>query len=723
MPSPVSRSSRTSPAAAVAAAIVGTVVLSSSAEMVLKYPAARREPVSDAFGGELVADPYRWLERIESPDTQAWVRAQESLLESYLRGAPGRARTRARLLDRLQYDQYGIPVERAGRVFYSKSEAGGVRARLYVEERSRSRAVFDIVSLGDEARLGGYVPSPDGRLVVLAIRRRQSNWTELRVLDVDRRALRPDRMTNVYSFAGRVAWTRDSAGFFFTAFDPPDGSEAVGTARAARVMHHRIGGDPPDAPVPGLPRRDGWLFAHSVSDDGRWLVVTATKGASQRDEIYLADLEHAPPRLARLATGVDAAFTFLGAARDRLFFYTDYEAARGRVVAIDVRAPAPPGWSVIVPEQAEAIAARDQTGGNALGMYGNRFVLTYLRDGQPYIAVHAVDGRRLRTVELPTAGAIWGGFSGRQSDTEVFYSFLGLTDPSTVYRLDVNAGQPEVFRSSPVAGFDRSRYLVSQVFLTSADGTRVPMFVAHRKDVALDGRNRTWMYGYGAMGWVSFLYYQPQILLWLEDGGVYAQPSLRGGGEYGESWHRAGSGVNEQNSIDDYVAAARWLIERKYTSPARLVAHGGSLSASLAAAALNQRPDLFGAAVIDRPVLDLLRYDRFTGGAYWAGELGAPSDAASFEVLRRLSPYHNIRAGACYPPTLVMSGDRDQTAVPAHAYKYVAALQHAQSCANPILLKVMRGAGHNFGASPGAIADSHADALAVLGLSMRDRDR
>jgi prolyl oligopeptidase len=708
------------PLAAAAAAGLATIVITAgSGDDRLRYPPARRDSLVETLGGHRVADPYRWMEQIDSPETQSWVRAQEQLLSTYLRGAPERAVTRERLLERLHYEQYGTPVKRGARIFYSTSEAGGARSRLLVEEEGRSRAVLDVASLGEDARMAAYVPSPDGRLLAVSVRRNQSNWNDVVLIDADRGALLPDRVTNVYSFSSRVAWRRDGSGFFYTAFDAPAASEAVGAARHARVMHHRIGdAAAADTPMPGLPRRDGWLYSHAVSEDGGWLVVTASRGSSQRDEIYLARLDRPAPRLARLDTQVDAAFTFLGAAPDRLFFYTDFEAERGRIVAIEPDAPAPSRWTEIVPPQADAIAARDQTGGNALGMYGNRFVLTYLRDGQPYVVIHDLEGRRERTVELPTAGAIWGGFSGRQSDAEVFYAFLGLTDPSTIYRLDLNGGAPRIFRSSPVRNFDRSRYDVRQVFVTSGDGTRVPMFVAHRKGIPLDGRNRTWMYGYGAMGWVSFLYYQPQVLLWLENGGVYAQPSLRGGGEYGDSWHRAGSGVNEQNTIDDYLAAARWLIDRKYTSPPQLVAHGGSLSGALAGAAMNQHPHLFGAALIDRPVLDLLRYDRFTGGAYWAGELGATDDPAALAILRRLSPYHNIRRGACHPPTLVMTGDRDQTAVPAHAYKYVAAMQHAQSCARPVLLKVMRGAGHNFGASPEAIADSHADALMFLDLAL-----
>lgn len=702
-------------AVAVAATLVGVPQVSIESQS-LPYPAARREPVFESYGAERIADPYRWLEQLEAAETQAWVSAQEALLAAIAKGDARREETRRRLLELVRYESYGLPVHAGHRVFYTKSSAGGATAVLYVEEGGQSRAVLDVASrLGVDARLGAYVPNRDGRLIALLLRRNQSNWNELRVLDVDRGVLLDDRLTNIYSFTGRVAWAREGTGFFYTAFEAPSGSVAVSAARNARVFYHTVGWpQAEDQQLAGLPLREGWLYSHVVSDDGRWLVVTTTRGTSQHDEVYVARLGDGTPRVKPLVVDLGAALTFLGAEADRLFFYTDFHAEHGRVVAIDVDAPDPPHWTELVPEKADAIAARDQTGGNALGMYGNRFVLVYLRDGQPYIVVYDLSGKSLQTMQLPTAGAIWGGFSGKQSDSLVFYSFLGLTDPSTIYRWDVKTGAPAVFKSSPVPGFDRERYEVRQVFVTSRDGTRVPMFIAHRKGLALDGQHRTWMYGYGAMGWVSFLYYQPQILLWLERGGVYAQPSLRGGGEYGRSWHRAGSGINEQNTVDDFIAAARWLIAQRYTASRSLVAHGGSLSGALAATAMNQAPRLFGAALIDRPVLDLLRFDQFTGGAYWAGELGSPNDPAANPALLKQSPYHNLKPGTCYPATLVMSGDLDQTAVPPHAYKYVAALQHAQSCSRPVALKVMRGAGHNFGTTPETIADSYTDALMFL---------
>jgi prolyl oligopeptidase len=382
-------------------------------------------------------------------------------------------------------------------------------------------------------------------------------------------------------------------------------------------------------------------------------------------------------------------------------------------VAIDLQHTDRSQWHQIVAQQPEAMSARDQTGINPLGMFGGRLVLTYLRDGQPFIRVYSLKGDLLHTVSLPAAGSIWSGFSGNPHDTEVFYWFLGLTDPSTIYRLEVTTGHTSIF-AQPQPPFDKSRYTVRQDFYESADGTRIPIFVAHRSDLKRDSAAPTWLYGYGALGWVSFIWYQPHILAWLEMGGVYAQPSLRGGGEYGEEWHRAALKGKKIKAVEDYLAAAQWLISKQYTSSARLVANGGSLSAPLAAAAVERRPDLFGAAVIDRPVTDMIRYERFTGGAFWSPEFGSVENADDFKSLLAFSAYHNAQKPGCRPPILILAGERDRTAPPLHARKLAAALQASQSCRNPAVLKMMAGATHNFGNTPEQQVDSYGDLLAFL---------
>ncbi len=469
-----------------------------------------------------------------------------------------------------------------------------------------------------------------------------------------------------------------------------------------------------EAVVYSPPAEPGLLVGYTVSDDGRYLVITLRDGSSSQNRVLIQELDGAGRRPAvALMPAADANYTFLGSEGPRLYFFTDQGAPRGRVIAVDLRRPGRRHWMVVVPEAPEPIAANSAVGGNALGMFGDRFVLMYLKDGRPVLRVFDREGRLEFEPPLPAGGLVWGGFAGRQRDPEVFFRFLGLTEASTVYRLDLAKKRSSVFLDSPTP-FDADSIAIEQVFYRSADGTRVPMFLAYRKGLRRDGRSPAFMYGYGAFGWVSFLYYQPFVLNWLELGGIYAQPAVRGGGEYGEPWHEAGARRRKQNVIDDYLAAAEWLVANRYTSASRLVANGGSASGGLAAAAILQRPDLFGAAVIDRPVLDMARFHRFSQASYWLPEFGSPDDPDDLRALLAWSPYHNIRDGRCYPPTLVMAGERDQVAVPLHAYKFTAALQAAQGCANPVLLKVMWGAGHNFGTTPEQSAGSWADQTAFL---------
>ncbi len=314
---------------------------------------------------------------------------------------------------------------------------------------------------------------------------------------------------------------------------------------------------------------------------------------------------------------------------------------------------------------------------------------------------------------MPSGGSIWGGFSGTQIGHEVFYQFLGLTDPSSIHRLDLKTGKTTIFRRSQL-GFNPDSFVTKQVFYRSKDGTRIPMFISHKQGMHPDGNNPAFIYGYGAFGWSSFLWYQPHLMVWMELGGIYAQPSIRGGGEYGEAWHQAGTKRDKQNAIDDYLAAAEWLIANKYASPSKLVANGGSASGSLVGAAIIQCPDLFGASIIDRPALDMIRFDKFTGATHWIQEFGSSTNPEEFKALYAYSPYHNIKPGQCYPPTLIMVGDRDEVTVPLHAYKFTAALQAAQGCEPPVLLKMMWGAGHNFGVTPEQVIDSRTDEMTFL---------
>ena len=519
---------------------------------------------------------------------------------------------------------------------------------------------------------------------------------------------------STHALAGTPVWTSDSRAFYFVSFEKEPGSKEESAPPVRPTVRRFLPGEKRESLAYEPPAEPGLLVGANVSDDGRFLMLSLRDGSSSKNRVLVQDLKSgSEPR--PLMPEADANYTYLGSRGGRFLFFTDRDASRGRVVAVDPDRPQPENWIEVVAEAAEPVAASSAVGGNALGMFADRILLVYLKDGRPVLRVFDADGRLRAEPELPAGGQIWGGFSGSPGDTEVFYRFLGLTHASTTYRLDLAKYETSVFSRSASTVRGRSGEIaIEQVFFRSADGTRVPMFLAHRKDFKKDGRSPAFMYGYGAFGWVSFLWYQPFVLQWLELGGVYALPGIRGGGEYGEDWHRAGAGRAKQKAIDDYLAAAEWLVANRYTSRERLVANGGSASGGVAAAAILQRPELFGAAVIDRPVLDMLRFDRFSQAAYWLPEFGSPGDPGDFAALRAWSPYHNVRKGACYPPTLVMTGERDQVAVPLHAYKFTAALQAAQGCANPVLLQIVRGAGHNFGATPEQTAETWADETAFL---------
>jgi prolyl oligopeptidase len=670
--------------------------------------AVRAGTPDDVLHGVTVPDPFRWLEDDESPATREWLAAQQQLLAATLGPEAGRERIRRRLRELVAYDSIGTPVRAGDRYFYTRVKAGEPQSRRRIIVRERDGRERELAaSFGDDSLPGRFAPAPDGATVAVVVTNPKAATWAIRFVRVSDGAVLEDRVE--HRGAPTVPeWRRDSAGVYYAAATQTEG----GVVSGYQLLSYRPGGRQPTI-VGTVDAEPGLLVTPKVTSDGNYLVVTLQRGTEMKNRVRVLSLAEAGREPVDLVPAWQSAFTFLGAEANRFWFYTDDNAPRGRVVMIDLKAPERRRWREIVREQRDAISARDQTGVNPIGMYGGRLVLTYVRDGQPYLRVFTTHGAPTHTIELPRAGAIWNGFSGTASRPEVFFWFLGLTDPSTIYTLDTRRGTLAVFER-PTVRFDRSRYVVKQDFYTSADGTRIPIFVAHRADVKPGEPRPTWLYGYGALGWVSFIWYQPHILAWLEMGGVYAQPGIRGGGEYGEEWHRAALQTKKHVAVDDYLAAAQWLIDNRYATGTRLVANGGSLSAPLAAAAVDRRPDLFGAVVIDRPVTDMVRFEKFTGGGFWTPEFGSVNDPAEFKSLLSLSAYHTAQKPACLLPTLVMAGDLDRTAPPLHARKLVAALQESQTCPNPVRLKMMPGATHNFGNSPEQQVDSFSDLLMFL---------
>jgi prolyl oligopeptidase len=680
------------------------------------YPKAVRVNHSDQYHGVQVADPYRWLEDSESPASTTWRASQARLLTDFLQ-----TDRRDALMERIerltQFDLYGNPTRAGERYFFTLSEATQPGGAVYVQKGldGEPRMLLDPGQLStNNERVVGLAASRDGGLVAYQVVVGTSAWRELRVRDVVTGKDHPDRLEGLHRLGNTVSWALDGRGFYYVRMSQP---ESEGQQGSTSIHFHRLGtSQAEDQPVFARPDQPAWLLSQQLSRDGRYLIVTAVDSGSPHTRVFYRDLSHPESPFSGLFTDGGAAYSFLGNIDDRLWFYTTQSAPRGRIVALDLDQPE--RLLDVVPQSEDTIAGGSLVGGNAVSMRGRHLLITYVRDARPLVRIHDLEGRFTHQVQLPDIGAIWGGFIGNQDDAEVFYSFLSLSDPRTVYKLDVTTGHSSVFKR-PDLPFDPESFETKQVFFTSKDGTRVPMFITHKRGLKQDGSAPLFMYGYGAWGWIAFPWYQPHVVAMLEKGWVYALPGIRGGGEYGESWHQAGIGRNKQNAIDDYTYAARWLIENRYTSASRMVANGGSASGALAASAVLQRPDLFGAGVIDIPALDMLRYDQLTPTRHaWTGEMGSISDAEDFKALLAYSPYHNVKPETCYPPFLTMAGEGDETAPPPHSYKFTAAMQHAQNCDAPVMLKVIPGAGHSHGNTGKEVARTWADAIAFLEQAM-----
>jgi prolyl oligopeptidase len=678
------------------------------------YPEARREARVETLHGRKVADPYRWLEDLTSAETRAWVEAQDAVTGAALEGRPGLRAVESRLRALTGLESQGVPVVRGGRSFFLKKDAGAARPSLLVADASGSeaRALVDEESLGADV-LSSFWPGPDGERLAYGVARVGSRWLRVRILEVASGRHLPDELVGLHGGTSGAAWSGDGGTLFYSRYvEPAEGREQQAVLEHHRLYAHRVGTpQAKDALVYSRPDRKEWAFTPSVTDDGRYLVVTVADAARPTNRLYYVDLAPAAQeawRVVPLFDDGEAAYRFLGSSDDTFWIQTTHRAPRGRVVAVDLRRPQPHDWRELVQQSRDALYFAN--------VVADRLIAVYLHDAKHVVRLFDLAGRPQGEAPLPDLGTTFSGFVGRRADRYAYYSFNSLAYPggASVFRLDPLNGESSPLRR-PELPFEPTDYPTRQVFFTSKDGTRVPMFIAHRKGLKLDGSAPTYLYAYGAFAWPATPWFQAHILAWMEMGGVYALANIRGGGEYGERWHQAGIGRHRQNAVDDFIAAAEWLIENRVTSGDRLSINGGSASAPLAAAALTQRPELFAAVTLDHPILDLLRFDRFTGGARWKSEFGSPEDPGDFRRLLDYSPLHAVEKGVCYPPTLVTASDRDETAVPSHAYKFTAALQYAQGCDEPVLLQVVRGGGHtSFGNTPEQAAGMYARQLAFL---------
>ncbi|HVU25948.1 MAG TPA: prolyl oligopeptidase family serine peptidase [Opitutus sp.] len=665
-----------------------------AAEPAWHYPAARRGDHVDDYHGVKVADPYRWMEDIDAPETQAWIAAERQSTASALAQMPERDAIRARLTALWNYPRFGLPFKEGGHTFFTRNDGLQNQSVLCVQDgpAAEPRVLIDPNMLAKDGTLalGATAASRDGKWLAYALKSAGSDWEELAVRDVATGQDTDDRVRWV-KFSG-IAWTHDSRGFFYARYpELPKGDKLFGTLTNQRICYHRLGTpQSADRVVFEQPEHPTWLTFASVSDDGRYLVLTVAQPGKTQNALYAIDLvDAAEPRLGgrvvKLLDDFDANYTYVHNDGRTFFIETNRAAPRGKIVAIELDSPAVEHWRTLVPESEENI--------DAVNFVGGKFVVTTMHDVRSRLAVFGADGAPRGEIALPGIGAV-SGVSGRDDEAELFYDFSSFLSAPTIFRHDLASGKGEVFQAAKV-DFDAARYITEQVWVTSKDGTQVPMFITHRKDLALDGTAPAWLYGYGGFNIAMRPQFAVPPLVWLELGGVYAQANLRGGGEFGEAWHLAGTRERKQNVFDDYIAAADWLVAHGYTSRARLVLQGRSNGGLLIGAVINQRPDLAAVAIPQVGVMDMLRYQDFTIGAAWASDYGTSETPEGFAYLRAYSPLHNITAGANYPAVLITTGDHDDRVFPAHSFKYAATLQAAVAGRDrPALIRIESNAGH-----------------------------
>jgi prolyl oligopeptidase len=661
----------------------------------LQYPATTRGDTVDVYHGVSVPDPYRWLEDAGAQSTRDWVTAQNSLAQPYLEHLPQRAWLGERLKQLWTYERFDVPRSEGGKYFYTRNDGTQDQSVLYVADAldAPPRVLVDPNGKRDDATiaLSQWEPSPDGKVLAYALSDGGTDWNTWHF----RRVADGLDLPVILKFSKfwPVSWARDSSGVYYSRYPLKAGQKAEDAERgddAGRpdVYFHDL--DEPqsaDRLIYSVTDHPTRVPSAKISDDGRYLLIGLFDGY-QTNAYLLQDLRKPDAKAQPLLTAWDALYDFLGSKGDELYFQTTNAAPHGRVIAVDARDPAPAKWRTIVPHSDITIAKAAYIGG--------RILVEYTRDARTLVRLFEISGTPAGDVKLPGLGSA-GGFESNGSNPETFFFYTDFLTPKRVMRLDVASNTVSDFRKPSVPA-DFSPFVTEQVFYTSKDGTRVPMFITRRRDAPRDGNRPVMLYGYGGFNVTLSPAFSPSIQAWLEMGGVYAVANLRGGGEYGEGWHVAGTKLKKQNVFDDFIAAAEYLIREKYTNSKRLAILGRSNGGLLVGAALTQRPDLFGAALPGVGVMDMLRYHTASANArQWSSDFGISEDASEFRALRAYSPVHNVKANTCYPPTLVTTADRDDRVVPWHSYKFAAEMQRDQSCVNPVLIRIETRAGHGAG--------------------------
>ncbi len=670
----------------------------------LPYPVAQRGDVVEYYAGTRVADPYRWMEALDSKDVADWVKASNSVTKPYLAALPLRDELNSRLKELWNYPRVSVPYVKGGNLFYARNTGLQRQAPIFMRTgvTSEPALVIDPNAISEDGSLSlsEWMPSPDGSLLGYGLAEGGADWMTVHVRDVASRRDLPDEVK--WMRFSNISWTIDNKGFFYSRYpEPPKGKVLEAALSGHALYYHRVGtSQTDDKLVYERKELPGWIVIGDVTEDGRYLLVSMFEGSENKNSLYYADLgRSATPNIAAavkaLASVNDAEYLPVGNKGATVFLRVDKDAPNRKIVAVDLTHPEPAAWKTIVPERHEAI--------ESAAVIGDRLVVQYLVDVQSRILLFGLGGQPQGEVSLPGPGTA-GQIRGRQDASQIWYSFSSVLTPSTVYRFEPSTHTSERFEAPPSV-FDATAYETRAQFATSSDGTRVPFFVTARRNLVRDGSHPTMLYGYGGFSLSTLPSYRQDIPAWLERGGIWVTASMRGGAEYGEAWHRAGMLEKKQNVFNDFIAVAEQLVKDKYTSPARLGIMGGSNGGLLVGAVMEQRPDLFAVALPTVGVMDMLRYDKFTGGALWATEYGSASNPAQFPFLIKYSPVHNIKSGTCYPATLITTADHDDRVVPSHSFKFAAKLQAAQGCDKPVLIRIEVQGSHGYRPTDKLIAE------------------
>ena len=684
--------------------LVSTLLL--AADKPFSYPQPPKSDQTDDYFGTKVADPYRELENVDSEATKKWIEAENKLTFDYLATIPERNKIKDKMTALWNYEKFTVPFHDGGRYFFSKNTGLQNQNVFFTSDKlpDAGKVLIDPNTLSKDGTvaLSGIQVTDDGKLLAYGLAVAGSDWQEWKVRDI---ATGKDLSDDVqWVKFSNASWKKDGSGFFYSRYDAPASADQLKQANYFHKLYfHKLGTGQSEDPLI-YERKDhkDWNFNGQVSEDGRFLIIHVSQGTDPKSRIFYKDLQKPDAGVVELLNKQDALYSFLGCDGNTFWFRTDLAAARGRIVAIDITKPEE--ITTVVPESADTL--------ENVELVGDRFIASYLKDAHSAVRLFEVTGKEAGEIKLPGLGTA-SGFNGKRKDTETFYSYVSYTEPATIYRYDLNSGKSTVlFR--PKVDFKSDDFVTEQVFYPSKDGTKIPMFITYKKGLEKNGNNPTMLYGYGGFDAAITPNFSPSVATWLQMGGVYAVANLRGGSEYGEEWHLAGTKLRKQNVFDDFIAAGEWLIANKYTSTPKLAISGRSNGGLLIGAVENQRPELWGATLPGVGVMDMLRFQKFTIGWAWTSDYGSSENKDEFEALYKYSPLHNVKPGTKYPPTFVVTADHDDRVFPGHSFKYTAAMQAAQAGPAPILIRIETRAGHGAGKPTSKVIEETTDQWAFL---------